>query len=73
MSVVSVRVDKRTKVVLKKARVNVSKEVQAFLRELAWKVELKDRVAALNRKLERVPPAEKAFSSRSVREDRERN
>lgn len=73
MSVISVRVDKRTKEVLKKAGVNVSNEVRDFLHELAWKAELKQRVRKLNGRLEKVTPAEKGFASRSVREDRERD
>lgn len=73
MSVISVRVDKRTKEVLKKAGVNVSNEVRDFLHELAWKAELKQRVTKLNGRLEKVTPAEKGFASRSVREDRERD
>ncbi len=73
MSVISVRVDKRTKEVLKKAGVNVSNEVRDFLHELAWKAELKQRVAKLNGRLEKMTPAEKGFASRSVREDRERD
>ncbi len=73
MSVISVRVDKRTKEVLKKAGVNVSNEVRDFLHELAWKAELKQRVTKLNGRLEKMTPAEKGFASRSVREDRERD
>lgn len=73
MSVISVRVDKRTKEVLKKAGVNVSNEVRDFLHELAWKAELKERVKKLNGRLEKVTPAKRGFASESVSEDRERD
>ncbi len=71
MSVVSVRIDKRTKEILERAGVNISQEVKRYLEELAWKIELSESVKKLSKILEDVPPAEKGFSARSVREDRE--
>lgn len=71
MSVVSVRIEKRIRESLAMAGVNISKEVKQFVEDLAWKVELKERLKKLNKVLEKMPPAEQGFSSKSVREDRE--
>ncbi len=71
MAVVSVRVDEKVKKRLKEAGINVSLEVKRHLEELAWQVELKKRMARLERVLADMPPAPKGFSVRSVREDRE--
>ncbi|MCS6769487.1 MAG: VapB-type antitoxin [Candidatus Caldarchaeum sp.] len=71
MSVVSVRVDKRVKKLLEKAGVNVSAEVRRHLEELAWRVELEEALQRMERLLADVPPAEKGFSAKTVREDRE--
>lgn len=73
MSVVSIRVDKKVKEILEKAGINVSSEVREFLEELAWKIELRESIQRLSKILEKVPPAEEGFSTRSVREDRESN
>jgi predicted transcriptional regulator len=71
MAVVSVRVDEKVKKKLKEAGIDVSLEVKRHLEELAWQVELKKRLARLERVLAEMPPAPKGFSVRSVREDRE--
>lgn len=71
MSVVSVRVDPKVKQRLEEAGINVSSEVRKRLEELAWQVELKKRLAKLNKTIAGMPPAEQGFSARSVREDRE--
>lgn len=71
MSVVSVRVDERVKRRLKDAGIDVSHEVKRHLEELAWQVELKERIQRLREVLKDMPPAPKGFSARSVREDRE--
>ena len=71
MSVISVRVDKRLKEILKKAGVDVSKEVKHLLEELAWSVELRERLEKLEHSLSRVAPAQQGFSAKIVREDRE--
>jgi hypothetical protein len=71
MSIVSVRIDERVKEVLKRSGINISSEVKRFLEELAWRVELKERLEMVNRSLERIPPAEPGFSVGSVRGDRE--
>lgn len=71
MSVISVRVEKKTKQTLKKAGINVSKEVKRYVEDLAWKVDLKDRLEKLNEVLEKMPPAQRGFGAKSVREDRE--
>lgn len=52
---------------------NVPSEVREFLEELAWKIELKESVQRPSKTLEKVPPADKGFSTRSVREDPESN
>jgi predicted transcriptional regulator len=71
MSVVSVRVDEKVKKKLEAAGVDVPAEVRKRLEELAWQVELKERMARLEKTLKDMPPAAKGFSARSVREDRE--
>lgn len=71
VSVVSVRVDKKVKENLEKAGIDVSSEVKRFLQELAWKVEMKERLEKLDKSLSRIPPAQQGFSAKSVREDRE--
>lgn len=71
MSVVSVRVDQKVKKRLEEAGVNVSSEVRKHLEDLAWQVELKERLAKLDKALADMPPAQRGFSASSVREDRE--
>lgn len=71
MSVVSVRVDKRVKKLLEKAGVNVSAEVKKHLEEMAWKIELGEALKEMEKLLAEVPPAERGFSAKTVREDRE--
>lgn len=71
MSIVSIRVNKRVKEVLERFGINISQVVKAYLEELAWRVELRERVQKLNELLEEMPPAESGLASKSVREDRE--
>ena len=71
MTVVSIRIDENVKRTLERAGVNISKEVKRYLEELAWRIELREAVEEISKLLEEVPPAEKGFSVRSVREDRE--
>lgn len=71
MSVVSVRVDEKVKRRLEEAGINVPSEVRKHLEDLAWQVELKRRLAKLDKTLADMPPAEQGFSAGSVREDRE--
>ena len=71
MTVASIRIDENVKRTLERAGVNISKEVKRYLEELAWRIELREAVEEISKLLEEVPPAEKAFSVRSVREDRE--
>jgi len=71
MSVVSVRVDQKVKKRLEEAGVNISSEVRKHLEDLAWQVELKKRLARLDKALADMPPAQQGFSAGSVREDRE--
>lgn len=70
MSVVSVRVDQKVKRRLEEAGINVSSEVRKHLENLAWQVELKRRLAKLDKALADMPPARIGFSAGSVREDR---
>ena len=71
MPIVSIRIDDKVKKTLERAGVNISKEVKRYLEELAWRIELREAVEEISKLLEEVPPAEKGFSVRSVREDRE--
>ncbi len=71
MAVVSVRVDDKVKRKLEAAGVDVASEVRRHLEELAWKEELKERLARLDKTLKDMPPARKGFAAKSVREDRE--
>jgi len=71
VAVVSVRVDEKVKKQLMEAGIDVPSEVRRHLEELAWHVELKKRLASLEKALASMPPARKGFSARSVREDRE--
>jgi hypothetical protein len=71
MSIVSVRVDRRVKEVLKRAGINIAEEVRRHLEELAWRVELQQNLEQLDRLLEAVPPVEEGWAAKGVREDRE--
>jgi len=71
MSVVSVRVDRKVKKRLEEAGINVPSEVRRHLEELVWQIELKKRLAKLDKALANMPPAQQGFSAKSVREDRE--
>jgi len=71
MAVVSVRVDEKVKKLLRDAGIDVPREVKRHLEELAWQVELKRRLARLEKVLAEMPPASKGSSASSVREDRE--
>jgi antitoxin component of RelBE/YafQ-DinJ toxin-antitoxin module len=71
MSVISVRIDRKVKEILEKAGVDIGKKVKKFLEELAWKIEVRQSVEKLSKLLERIPPAEVGFSTKSVRGDRE--
>ena len=72
MAVVSVRVDERVKEKLREAGIDVSREVRRHLEELAWQLEVRDRLARLDKVLADAPPAQKGFSAKSVREDRDK-
>jgi hypothetical protein len=72
MAVVSVRVDEKVKQRLKEAGIDVPREVKRHLEELAWQLELKDRLARLDEVLVDMPPTPKEFSAKSVREDRDK-
>lgn len=71
MSVISVRVDEKVKKRLEEAGVDVPHEVRRRLEELAWQVELTERMARLEKLVKEMPPAPKGYSAKSVREDRE--
>ena len=71
MSVVSVRVDEKVKKRLQEAGIDVPSEVRKHLEDLAWQVELKKRLARLDKALAETPPARQGSSASSVREDRE--
>ena len=65
------RVDQKLKKRLEEAGVNVPSEVRRHLEDLAWQVELKKRLAKLDKTLADMPPARQGSSAGSVREDRE--
>ncbi len=69
--VISVRVDKKVKKILEEAGVNISEEVRRFLEDLAWKIEVRNRIERFKKEVYGIEPAEKGFSAKSVREDRE--
>ena len=71
MSVVSVRVDKRVKERLERSGIEVSKEVKKHLEDLAWQLELKERLKRWEKFLDDMPPSKRGYAARSVREDRE--
>jgi len=71
MSVVSVRVDKRVKERIERSGIKISTEVKKHLEELAWQLELKDRLKKLDEGLREMPAAKQGFAARSVKEDRE--
>lgn len=71
MSVISVRIDKHVKEVLEKAGVNIGEEVKKFLRELAWRIEVRKRIEKFNKIVKDIEPVEYGYSAKSVREDRE--
>lgn len=71
MSVISVRVEKEVKEVLKSAGVDISEKVKKFLEGLAWQVKLSESIGELNQVLKDMKPAELGYSHRSVRKDRD--
>ena len=71
LSVVSVRVNRKTKEALKRAGVDISNEVRVFLEDLAWKAQLGEKMKKLDELVSSLPSAKKGFGSKSVREDRE--
>ena len=71
--VISVRIDRKVKEVLERAGVNISEEVRRFLEDLAWKIEVRNRIKRFKEFTSNIKPAEKGFSAGSVREDREGN
>ena len=70
MSVVSVRVDKRVKERLERSGIEVSKEVKKHLEDLAWQLELNERLKRWEKFLHDTPPSKRGYAARSVREDR---
>ena len=73
MTVVSVRIEDRVKKILEEAGINIGEAVRNYLRELAWRIELERRLERFEETTRDIPPAEKGYSERSVREDREGN
>jgi len=73
VSVISVRVEKDVKEALKKAGINISEKVRRYLEDLAWQTKLDESISELNRLLQDMKPAERGYSSKSVREDRDSN
>jgi hypothetical protein len=70
-SVISVRVPREVKEILEEGGVDISREVRAFLEELAWKIKLKRHIEKWDRLLAGVKPSPEGFAAGSVREDRE--
>ena len=73
MSVVSVRIDRKVRRVLEEAGINISQEIKKFLNELAFKIEVQNKIKAFKESVGNIPPPEKGYSAKSVREDREGN
>jgi len=73
VSVISVRVEKEVKEALKKAGIDISEKVRRYLEDLAWQTKLDESISELNRLLQDMKPAERGYSSKSVREDRDSN
>jgi len=73
VSVISVRVEKDVKEALKKAGIDISEKVRRYLEDLAWQTKLDESISELNRLLQDMKPAERGYSSKSVREDRDSN
>jgi len=73
-AVVSTRISKRTKQTLREAGIDISAEVRKHLEEVADGVRVRRSIERLNAIIEeKMPPAKRGFSARSIREDRERN
>jgi len=47
--------------------------VKKFLEDLAWQAKLDESISNLDRVLKDMKPAERGYSSKSVREDRDNN
>ncbi|MCD6479587.1 VapB-type antitoxin [Candidatus Bathyarchaeota archaeon] len=70
--VVSVRVKREVKELLEREGIDIGAAVRNYLEEMAWRIKVKRGLERLDKLLEEMPPASKGFSTRSVREDRDR-
>lgn len=69
--VISVRIKKNTKAKLEKEGIDVESSVKEFLAQKASQIELKKKIEALKRIVEKnVKPSKKGFAVKSVRQDR---
>jgi len=65
------RKDEKAKKTMESACTNSSNEAKKRLEESTWKIKLQESIKEFSKILEKVPPAERGFSAKSVREDRE--
>ncbi len=71
-AVVSTRISKKDRDTLREAGIDVSGETRRHLEKVAAEIRARQAVDRLNKTIERfMPPAQKGFGQRSVREDRE--
>jgi F0F1-type ATP synthase membrane subunit b/b' len=71
-TVIRVKIKEEIKKELEKHGIDISQEVRKFLEELYIKVKAKEYVNKWIEELKDVKPSKKGFSTKSIREDRER-
>jgi len=72
-TVIRVKIKEEIKEELEKHGIDISQEVRKFLEELYIKVKAKEYVNKWIEELKDVKPSKKGFSTKSIREDRERD
>jgi len=72
-TVIRVKIKEEIKKELEKHGIDISQEVRKFLEELYIKVKAKEYVNKWIEELKDVKPSKKGFSTKSIREDRERD
>jgi len=72
-TIISVRINEKIKEELEKHGIDINQEIRKFLEELYIKVKAKEYVNKWIEDLKDIKPSEKGFSTKSIREDRERD
>jgi len=72
-TVIRVKIKEEIKKELEKHGIDISQEVRKFLEELYIKIKAKEYVNKWIEELKDVKPSKKGFSTKSIREDRERD